>query len=84
MVNVPYTSPTLNGSTSANANTHHYMAFGTHSKLLDLVQHPLDGNPHRHMGLIAHPSAITGLATSYFARYLYSSVWLLARRIYII
>ncbi|KAI9175376.1 hypothetical protein H9P43_006737 [Blastocladiella emersonii ATCC 22665] len=42
-----------------------YLLFATHEKLLGLVALPHDGNPHRSMGVLAHPDAIADLALSH-------------------
>lgn len=36
-----------------------YMAFSSKEKVIGIIQLPLDGNPHRAMGLIAHPSQVS-------------------------
>jgi len=48
----------------------YYVAYGTHHKVVGLMQLPLDGNPNKAMGLIAHPGEISGIATSFDGRYL--------------
>jgi len=35
-----------------------YLAYATHDKVVGLVQMPLDGNPNKTMGLIAHPGEV--------------------------
>eukprot|EP00753_Platysulcus_tardus_P018249 PLAT6795.1.p2 GENE.PLAT6795.1~~PLAT6795.1.p2 ORF type:complete len:975 (+),score=426.58 PLAT6795.1:45-2927(+) len=49
------------GTDSASSE---YLAYATHDKVIGLVQFPLDGNPARTMGLIAHPGEITALAVT--------------------
>lgn len=38
-----------------------YCAYSTHDKVVGLLKLPLDGNPHKAMGLIAHPGAISNV-----------------------
>ena len=47
-----------------------YLAYGTHEKVVGLVKMPLDGNPNKAMGLIAHPGAVTAIAATHDARFL--------------
>ncbi|KAI8817402.1 WD40-repeat-containing domain protein [Fimicolochytrium jonesii] len=41
-----------------------YLAYATTTKVVGLVKLPLDGNPHRSMGLYAHPGAIAAIAAT--------------------
>ncbi|GBG32283.1 Cilia- and flagella-associated protein 251 [Hondaea fermentalgiana] len=47
-----------------------YIAYATAEKVIGLVKTPLDGNPFKMMGLIAHPGPISGFATSFDGKYL--------------
>ncbi len=47
-----------------------YVAYATSDKVIGLLQLPLDGNPNRGMGLIAHPGEVSALAATYDGRYL--------------
>ena len=40
-------------------------AYATHDKVVGLMQLPLDGNPAKVMGLIAHPGEVSDLAVSW-------------------
>jgi len=42
-----------------------YMAYSTAEKVVGLLKLPLDGNPNKAMGLIAHPAELSGLAVSW-------------------
>lgn len=42
-----------------------HVAYSTHDKVVGLMQLPLDGNPSKVMGLIAHPGEVTDLAVSW-------------------
>ena len=46
------------------------MAYATHDKVVGLMQLPLDGNPSKAMGLIAHPGEVTDLAASWDGKWL--------------
>ncbi|CCI40185.1 unnamed protein product [Albugo candida] len=48
----------------------HYCAYTTPEKVVGLLKLPLDGNPHRLMGLIAHPGEITNAEVSADGRFL--------------
>jgi len=55
---------------SQHDNETHYIAYGTHHKVVGLMQLPLDGNPNKAMGLIAHPGEVSGVAASFDGRFL--------------
>jgi len=46
------------------------MVYSTHEKVIGLVQFPLDGNPNKTMGVIAHAGAISSMAVSHDGRYI--------------
>ena len=46
-----------------------YVAYSTANKVIGVMQLPLDGNPNKMMGLVAHPGEISGLAVSFDGRY---------------
>lgn len=46
----------------------HFLAYATPEKVIGLSLLPLDGDPSKAMGLIAHPGEITGMAVSYDGR----------------
>lgn len=52
-------------SAHAAAVAERYCAYSTHEKVVGLLKLPLDGNPHKCMGLIAHPGAISDVAVSF-------------------
>jgi cilia- and flagella-associated protein 251 len=39
-------------------NSKQYLLYQTAKKVIGLIQLPLDGNPHKTMGLIAHPDEV--------------------------
>ncbi|GLD94183.1 hypothetical protein PINS_up002794 [Pythium insidiosum] len=47
-----------------------YCAYSTHEKVVGLLKLPLDGNPHKSMGLIAHPGEISNIDVSYDGHFL--------------
>eukprot|EP00697_Spironema_sp_BW2_P010305 gnl/Spiro4/25468_TR12702_c0_g2_i1.p1 gnl/Spiro4/25468_TR12702_c0_g2~~gnl/Spiro4/25468_TR12702_c0_g2_i1.p1 ORF type:complete len:971 (+),score=302.48 gnl/Spiro4/25468_TR12702_c0_g2_i1:59-2914(+) len=56
--------------TNATTEGGEHMAFITAEKIAGLVKFPLDGNPTKVMGLIAHPGMIANLAVSHDAEYM--------------
>ncbi|KAL3674543.1 hypothetical protein V7S43_000491 [Phytophthora oleae] len=42
-----------------------YCIYSTHEKVVGLLKLPLDGNPHRAMGLIAHPGKISNMDVTF-------------------
>jgi Ca2+-binding EF-hand superfamily protein len=50
-----------------------YLAYSTSEKVIGLVKMPLDGNPYKSMGLIAHPGEISSFAVSHDGDYLLSA-----------
>jgi len=49
-----------------------FMLYATHEKVLGLVQLPLDGNPNKCMGLIAHPGQIPAISVDYQGQYAFT------------
>ena len=41
-----------------------YIIYSTAEKVVGMIKLPLDGNPSKAMGLIAHPTAISSVAVS--------------------
>ena len=50
-----------------------YLAYSTHSKVVGMVKFPLDGNPQRSMGLIAHSNEVTDIVVSHDGRYVFTA-----------
>lgn len=46
------------------------LAYSTEEKVIGLVQFPLDGNPNKTMGIIAHAGKISDMVVSYDGRYI--------------
>jgi WD40 repeat protein len=49
-----------------------YLLYSTAKKVMGLVKMPLDGNPNKTMGLIAHPNDIADFCASSDGRYLFT------------
>uniref|UniRef100_A0A7S3CT12 Cilia- and flagella-associated protein 251 n=1 Tax=Strombidium rassoulzadegani TaxID=1082188 RepID=A0A7S3CT12_9SPIT len=49
-----------------------YLVYATAKKVIGLIKMPLDGNPNKTMGLIAHPDEIADFCTSSDGRYLFT------------
>jgi len=49
-----------------------FMLYACGEKVLGLVQLPLDGNPNKCMGLIAHPGAIAAISVDYQGQYAFT------------
>ena len=47
-----------------------HVAYSTHDKVVGLMQLPLDGNPSKAMGLIAHPGEVSDMVTSWDGKWL--------------
>lgn len=69
-----YLGPTYAGPISSMvmfrsaASKEHHMAYATKERIVGLVAMPLDGNPEKSMGLIAHPGPIAAMDVSYDGR----------------
>ena len=50
-----------------------YIVYSTAEKVVGIVKIPLDGNPNKAMGLIAHPTAISSVTVSSDGRYCMSA-----------
>lgn len=72
--NATYLGPTYAGPITnmvmfrSVASKEHNMAYATEDRIVGLVAMPLDGNPEKSMGLIAHPGPIAAMAISYDGR----------------
>eukprot|EP00873_Tetraselmis_striata_P037167 jgi/Tetstr1/457431/TSEL_004215.t1 len=72
--NATYLGPTYAGPITSMAmfrsvaSKEHNMAYATEDRIVGLVSMPLDGNPEKSMGLIAHPGPIAAMAISYDGR----------------
>ncbi|KAJ0392559.1 hypothetical protein P43SY_000538 [Pythium insidiosum] len=58
------------GHASNGVPAERYCAYSTHEKVVGLLKLPLDGNPHKSMGLIAHPGEISNIDVSHDGHYL--------------
>jgi len=50
-----------------------YLVYSTREKVIGLIKLPLDGNPNKSMGLIAHPGEISNITTTQNGKYLLSA-----------
>lgn len=53
-------------------NTDKYLVYATKKKVIGLIKMPLDGNPNKTMGLIAHPSEVEDICATADGRYLFT------------
>ena len=49
-----------------------YLLYSTNKKVIGLIQLPLDGNPHKTMGLIAHPDEVQDICASADGKYVFT------------
>lgn len=56
----------------AGMSDRYYMAYSTREKVIGLSALPLDGDPNKAMGLIAHPGEVSGMAVTHDGRRLLS------------
>ncbi|GAB9468584.1 hypothetical protein Gpo141_00005900 [Globisporangium polare] len=61
LVPIPLKKPPAGSGTSGER----YCAYSTHEKVVGLLKLPLDGNPHKTMGLIAHPGEISNMDVAF-------------------
>ncbi len=64
LTSVPALDPTTN-----QYGPSPYVVYSTAEKVVGIIKIPFDGNPHKAMGLIAHPTAISSVAVSGNGRY---------------
>ena len=53
-------------------NPDKFLIYATQKKVIGLIKMPLDGNPNKTMGLIAHPQAVVDVCVSRDGRYLFT------------
>ncbi|EER15749.1 hypothetical protein Pmar_PMAR021667, partial [Perkinsus marinus ATCC 50983] len=49
-----------------------FIVFTNTESVLGIIQLPLDGNPHKYMGIIAHPGKVAAMAVSYEGKYVFT------------
>ena len=49
-----------------------YLLYSTNKKVIGLIQLPLDGNPHKTMGLIAHPDEVQDICASADGKFVFT------------
>eukprot|EP00452_MALV-II_sp_L67-6_P000224 gene224-202_t len=50
-----------------------FLLYSTHEKVIGLIQMPLDGNPNKYMGRIAHPGPIAAVSVDYEGRFAFTA-----------
>jgi len=69
--------PTYGGEISrlkslTQPNGEKYLLYSTDKKVIGLIKLPLDGNPNKTMGLIAHPNQVQDICASSDGRYVFT------------
>jgi len=49
-----------------------YLVYSTNKKVIGLIKLPMDGNPNKTMGLIAHPDEVSDIAVSNDGKYVFT------------
>ena len=62
----------LLGRDEQNRDGKQYVLYSTNKKVIGLIQLPLDGNPHKTMGLIAHPDEVQDICASADGKYVFT------------
>ena len=55
-----------------DGNSDKFLAYSTYTKVIGLIKLPLDGNPTKTMGLIAHPDDVEDICVTSNGRYLFT------------
>lgn len=55
-----------------NDSTGKYLVYSTNKKVIGLIKLPMDGNPNKTMGLIAHPDEVTDICCSADGKYVFT------------
>ena len=53
-------------------NPDKFLVYSTEEKVIGIIKLPLDGNPNKTMGLIAHPKEVVDICVSRDGRYLFT------------
>ncbi|KAF1330736.1 Wd repeat-containing protein 66, partial [Globisporangium splendens] len=67
---VPGAIPGATSGAAASVAAERYCAYSTHEKVVGLLKLPLDRNPHKTMGLIAHPGEVSNIDVSFDGSFL--------------
>lgn|GEM_PF-2135010 len=59
----------LNSSSNTDGK---YLVYSTNKKVIGLIKLPMDGNPNKTMGLIAHPDEVSDIAVSADGKYVFT------------
>jgi cilia- and flagella-associated protein 251 len=60
-------------SNKTDANAPRYLVYSTPQKIIGIIKLPLDGNPNKSMGLIAHPERISSITSSQNGHFVYTA-----------
>ena len=63
----------LNAQNKTEDEVPKYVAYATKEKIIGIIKLPLDGNPNKTMGLIAHPENISGITSSADGKFIFTS-----------
>lgn len=55
-----------------NESTGKYLVYSTNKKVIGLIKLPMDGNPNKTMGLIAHPNEVSDICCSKDGKYVFT------------
>lgn len=55
------------------SNSNKYLIYSTKEKVIGLMKLPIDGNPNKTMGLIAHPDKVVDMAVTSDGKYLFTT-----------
>ncbi|CAM9398729.1 unnamed protein product, partial [Phaeothamnion confervicola] len=66
-------APLMHMYSDGTARPSEYVAYAAADKVVGLMKLPLDGDPNKSMGLIAHPGAVSGLGVSGDGHYLFTA-----------
>jgi len=55
-----------------NTNEGKYLVYSTNKKVIGLIKLPMDGNPNKTMGLIAHPDEVSDICCSHDGKYIFT------------
>jgi len=53
-------------------NGEKFLCYSTEEKVIGLIKLPLNGNPHKTMGLIAHPQEVTDICVTADGKYVFT------------
>ena len=60
-----WSRPAASGRFMIKDDQEEYLLYSTREKVIGLIQLPLDGNPNKYMGMIAHPGQVAAISVDY-------------------